>query len=159
MTKIREVKLDDWDRLKDLLTSLIQEKPPVALELEPLIMKGDEWIKQFPRGNLGYFVVALEGRHIVGFCYLAVPSYYKPTAYIGVGIEKKQRRHGLATQLFYEVAQWAVSKKLQYIIADIWSWNARSNKFFSHLGFVERSRFEEKFKGEEKVKVRLVKEL
>jgi RimJ/RimL family protein N-acetyltransferase len=159
MTRVRKVKEEDWDKLKDLLISLTRENPPVALELEPLIMKGDEWIRQFPKGDLGYFVVAFEGNHIVGFCYLAVPSYYKPVAYIGIGIEKGQRRHGLATQLFYEVAQWAVSKQLQYIIADIWSWNTKSIGFFSHLGFVERSRFEEKFRGEEKVKVRLVKEL
>jgi RimJ/RimL family protein N-acetyltransferase len=159
MIKIRKVSVDDWDDLKELLTDLVNEKPPVALELEPLIMKGPQWIEQFPRGNLGYFVVVHEDDNIMGFCYVAVPTYYKPVAYIGIGVAKGYRRHGLASQLFYEVAQWAVSKQIQYLIADVWSWNLRSMKFFEQLGFVERSQFKEKFKGEEKTKIRMVKEI
>jgi len=124
---------------------------------EPLVMKSREWIAQFPKGDQGYFLIAeVEGK-VVGFCYLAVPTFYKPIAYIGVAVEKKYRRKNLGSQMFYNAAQWAASKHLQYIIADIWNWNIKSLKFFENLGFREKTRFLDKFKGEQKEKVRLIK--
>jgi RimJ/RimL family protein N-acetyltransferase len=159
MVKIREVKVSDWDDLRGLLEYLVHEKPPVALELEPLLQKGDEWLRQFPKGKLGYFVVAEKKGVIVGFCYLAVPQFYRPVAYIGMAVAKSERKQDIGSMLFYEVASWAAMMRLQYIIADIWHWNTSSNKFFAKLGFVEKERFQGKFKGEEKEKVRLVKKL
>lgn len=159
MVKIREIKVEDWEELKDLLEDLVEEKPPVALELEPLIQKGKQWIAQFPRGELGHFIVAEEKGKIIGFCYLAVPQFYKPIAYIGISVRKKYRHHDIGSQMFYEVASWAASERLQYIIADVWHWNLKSLKFFESLGFVEKERFKAKFKGEEQEKVRLVKKV
>jgi L-amino acid N-acyltransferase YncA len=159
MVKIREVNISDWDDLRGLLEYLVHEKPPVALELESLIQKGEEWIRQFPKGKLGYFVVAEKKGVIVGFCYLAVPQFYKPIAYIGVAVAKSERHHDIGSMLFYEVASWAATERLQYIIADVWHWNTKSLKFFESLGFVEKELFEAKFKGEEKKKVRLVKKI
>jgi RimJ/RimL family protein N-acetyltransferase len=156
---IRPVKVKDWDKLVDLLQELVAEDPPVAIELEPLINKGDRWISQFPSGKLGYFVVVEQGTKIIGFCYIAVPTYYRPIAYIGLAIEAEHRGENLGSQLFYEVASWAASKEIQYIIADVWSWNHKSIRFFSHLGFIEKSRFEDKFKGEIKDKVRMVRSI
>jgi RimJ/RimL family protein N-acetyltransferase len=157
MVKIREVNISDWDDLRGLLQYLVHEKPPVALELEPLLQKGEDWIRQFPKGNLGYFVVAEDKGKIIGFGYLAVPQFYKPVAYIGIAVAKSERHHDVGTMLFYEVASWAASVHLQYILADVWEWNISSIKFFEKLGFVEKERFKSKFKGEEKDKVRLVK--
>jgi RimJ/RimL family protein N-acetyltransferase len=148
--------MSDWEKLQELLDELVHEKPPVALELEPLIMKGREWIAQFPKGKLGYFVVAVVNQVIVGFCYGAVPTYYKPVAYIGIALGKKHRRQNIGAQLYYEIAQWAVGKEIQYLIADVWSWNAHSIKFFEHLGFVEKSRYKDKYQGELRMKVRMI---
>jgi N-acetylglutamate synthase-like GNAT family acetyltransferase len=114
MVKIRKIKVSDWEKLKEMLIDLVEEKPPVALELEPLIHKGNQWITQFPKENLGIFLVAEKDGKIVGFCYLAVPQYYKPIAYIGVAVDKKHRHFHIGSQLFYEVASWAVSEHLQY---------------------------------------------
>jgi len=158
-TVIRSVKTSDWEKLKNLLIELVHEKPPVALELEPLIMKGVQWIEQFPRGKLGHFIIMESSDEIIGFCYVAVPTYYKPIGYIGIGIKKECRKKSLGSQMFYEVAQWAVKEQVQYLVADIWNWNLKSIKFFEHLGFVERQTFKEKFKGEERLKVRMVKAL
>jgi RimJ/RimL family protein N-acetyltransferase len=157
MISIRKVKVEDWSKLKDLLKDLVQEKPPVALELEPLIMKGEQWLAQFPKGNLGYFVVATTDHSIIGFCYVAVPTYYKPLAYIGIAIRKECRRQDIGSQMFYEIAQWAAGKQIQYLVADVWEWNIKSITFFEHLGFVEKSRFKAKYEGEDKEKVRLVR--
>jgi RimJ/RimL family protein N-acetyltransferase len=159
MVKIREVNISDWDDLRGLLEYLVHERPPVALELEPLLQKGEEWIRQFPKGNLGYFVVAQKDGKIVGFCYLAVPKFYNPIAYIGIAVAKSERKHDIGSMLFYEVASWAAMERLQYIFADIWHWNTSSLHFFENLGFVEKERFEAKFKGEDKEKIRLVKKL
>jgi RimJ/RimL family protein N-acetyltransferase len=159
MVKIRKVNISDWDNLRGLLEYLVNERPPVALELEPLIHKGEDWIRQFPRGKLGYFVVAEDKDKIIGFCYLAVPQFYKPIAYIGVAVVKSERHRDIGTMLFYEVASWAAVEHLQYIFADIWEWNVSSIRFFEKLGFVEKERFKDKFKDEEKDKVRLVKRL
>jgi RimJ/RimL family protein N-acetyltransferase len=159
MVEIREVRVSDWDDLRGLLEYLVHERPPVALELHPLLQKGEEWIRQFPKGKLGYFVVAEKKGVIVGFCYVAIPQFYRPVAYIGVAVAKSERRNDIGTMLFYEVASWAAAKRVQYIISDIWHWNVKSIKFFEKLGFVEKERFEAKFKGEEKEKVRLVKRL
>jgi RimJ/RimL family protein N-acetyltransferase len=159
MVKIREVKVSDWEKLQNLLYDLVNEEPPVALELQPLIMKGKQWIAQFPKGNLGYFLIAEEDECIVAFCYVAVPQYYKPIAFIGIAVQKSHRHLELGSQMFYEVASWAVSEHLQYLVADIWDWNFKSVKFFEKLGFEEKERFTEKFKGEERQKIRVVKKL
>jgi GNAT superfamily N-acetyltransferase len=159
MVNVRNIRVEDWDNLKDMLQDLVKERPPVALELEPLINKGDEWIAQFPRGDLGKFLVAEHKGKIIGFCYLAVPHFYKPMCYIGIAVRKAYRKKDIGTQLFYEAASWAVSKHLQYIIADVWDWNTNSVRFFTGLRFVERDSFQEKFKGEESTKIRLVKKL
>jgi RimJ/RimL family protein N-acetyltransferase len=159
MIKLRTVKISDWDKLKNLLQDLIEEKPPVAIELEPLLMKGDLWLAQFPKGKLGHFIVATYQGTIVGFCYVAVPIYYRPIAYIGIAIKKNYRKTGIGSQMFYEVAQWAAGNDIQYIIADVWEWNEKSLKFFEHLGFTEKSRFDEKFNGELKKKVRMVRRI
>jgi RimJ/RimL family protein N-acetyltransferase len=159
MLKIRKVKISDWDDLKKLIEDLTNERPPVALELHALLQKGEDWIRQFPKGDLGYFVVAERNKKIIAFCYLAVPQYYKPIAYIGIAVSKKHRKEDLGSMLFYEVASWAAMERLQFIIADIWSWNSASLKFFKNLGFEEKSRFEDKFQGEIKQKLRLVRKL
>jgi RimJ/RimL family protein N-acetyltransferase len=159
MVKIREVNISDWDDLRGLLEYLVHERPPVALELEPLLQKGEEWIRQFPKGNLGYFVVAETKGTIVGFCYVAVPQFYKPVAYIGIAVAKSHRGNDIGSMLFYEVASWAAIARLQYLIADIWNWNHKSLKFFEKLGFVEKEKFSAKFKGKDEDKIRLVKKL
>jgi RimJ/RimL family protein N-acetyltransferase len=159
MVKIREVRISDWDDLRGLLEYLVHEKPPVALELEPLLQKGDDWIRQFPKGKLGYFVVAVDKDKIIGFCYLAVPQFYRPIAYIGLAVAKSERHRDIGTMLFYEVASWAASERLQYILADVWGWNFGSIKFFEKLGFYKKERFKSKFRGEEQDKIRLVKKL
>jgi RimJ/RimL family protein N-acetyltransferase len=159
MLKIREVNISDWDDLRGLLEYVVHEKPPVALELKPLLHKGEEWLRKFPRGDAGYFVVAENNGKIVGFCYLAVPQFYKPIAYIGIIVAKSERRSNIGTMLFYEVASWAATERLQYIIADVWSWNVKSIKFFENLGFTEKERFKDKFEGEQRDKVRLIKKI
>ena len=159
MLKIRQVKVDDWEKLKDLLISLVDEKPPVALELEPLIMKGREWIASFPSRESGFFIVAEDGHRIIGFCYLAVPKFYKPVAYIGIAVDREHRKKDIGSQMFYHVAEWASAHHLSYIIADVWWWNFKVIEFFEKLGFVEKERFKDKFKGKEEEKIRLVKKL
>lgn len=159
MVNIRVVKISDWKKLKRLLLEITSEVPPVALELEPLVYEGEEWIAQFPRGDFGLFVVAEEKDTIIGFCYVAVPKFYKPVAYIGMAIAREYRRKGLGSQMFYHVAEWATKKQLQYLIADVWNWNLKSLAFFESLGFIEKDRFKDKFKGKEQEKVRLVKRL
>jgi RimJ/RimL family protein N-acetyltransferase len=175
---IREAKVEDWEQLKKLLIDLTNEDPPVAIELEPLIMKGRNWLAEFPKGKSGFFSVAevkkekdstllisednkdsKEKAKIIGFCYLAVPKFYNPVAYIGIALDKDQRRRDIGTEMFYHVAGWAAAENLSYIIADVWSWNSNSIKFFKTLGFVEKQKFEDKFKGKIKLKVRLVKKL
>lgn len=159
MIKIRKVKVEDTEKLRGLLISLVNENPPVALELEPLIMKGRQWIASFPKGESGHFIVAEDKNKIVAFCYLAIPKFYRPVAYIGVAIEKEYRLKGIGSRMFYHVAEWAAAQRLEYIIADVWHWNLKSLKFFENLGFVEKTRFKDKFKGKEEEKVRLVKRL
>jgi RimJ/RimL family protein N-acetyltransferase len=156
---IREAKISDWDQLRALLIKLTSEEPPVALELEPLVMKGKNWLAEFPKGKSGFFSVAEEKGEIIGFCYLAVPKFYNPVAYIGVALAKEYRKKDIGTELFYHVTGWAAAENLTYIIADIWSWNKGSIKFFESLEFVEKQKFEDKFKGELKEKVRLVKKI
>jgi len=159
MVKIRKVKISDWEELKRLLEGVVNEIPPVALELEPLIMKGSRWLADFPKGEAGLFVVAEDKGKIVGFCYLAIPKFYRPVAYIGVVVAKDHRKKDIASQMFYHVAEWAAAQHLEYIIADIWNWNLKSLKFFEKMDFIEKTRFMDKFKGEEEEKVRLVKKL
>jgi RimJ/RimL family protein N-acetyltransferase len=159
MVDVRIADVRDWEQMKVLLDEVVSEKPPVALELEPLLMKGKEWIRQFPRKSQGYFVVAEENNMIIGFCYLVVPKFYKPVAYIGIVVQKRFRRREIGTQLFYTVAVWAAAKHLTYILADVWVWNKRSIQFFEDLGFKESSRFMDKFRGVDKEKVRLVKDV
>jgi len=144
---IREARISDWEELKKLLVELVNEDPPVALELEPLIMKGSRFLADFPKGEQGYFSVAEEGGKIIGFCYLAVPQFYKPIAYIGVAIEKEQRGKDIGKMMFYHVVGWAEGTNVQYIVADVWDWNMGSIKFFKSLGFTEKERFKDKFKG------------
>ena len=55
--------------------------------------------------------------------------------------------------MFYHVAEWVSARHLEYIIADVWSWNLHSLNFFKELGFIEKSRFQDKFKGKEEEKV------
>lgn len=159
MITLREVTVNDAEKIKELLVRLVNEKPPVAIELEPLIMKGKQWIASFPTGESGHFIIAEINEEIVGFCYLAVPKFYKPIAYIGVAVDKHYRRKDLGSQLFYHVAEWASAQHLEYVIADVWSWNIKSLKFFEKLGFIEKTRFKDKFRGAEQDKVRLVKKL
>lgn len=159
MIKLREVTVEDTEQLRDLLIRLVNEKPPVAVELEPLIMKGRRWIASFPTGETGHFIVAEVNNNIIGFCYLAVPKFYKPVAYIGIAVAKEYRRKDVGSRMFYHIAEWAVAQHLQYIIADVWSWNLKSLKFFEKLGFVEKTRFKDRFKGAEAEKVRLVKKI
>jgi RimJ/RimL family protein N-acetyltransferase len=168
---IRKVNVSDWEKLKKLLIEVVAEKPPVALELEPLIHKEDRWIAEFPTKDRGQFIVAElntkstdktydqenSGGEIIGFAYLAAPRYYEMVAYIGIVVKKEYRRKNLGTRLFYNLAEWAATKNLTYIIADIWSWNLKSIKFFEGLGFKEKNRFSDRFKGEEKEKVRMIK--
>jgi RimJ/RimL family protein N-acetyltransferase len=157
--RIREARVEDWEKLKDLLNELIHEEPPVALELEPLIMKGREFLASFPKGNQGHFSVAEDKGKIVGFCYLVVPKFYKPVAYIGIVLVKEYRRKTIGSMLFYHVIGWAEGTNIQYIVADIWSWNKGSIKFFDSLGFIEKEVFKDKFKGREEEKVRLVRNI
>jgi len=159
MIKIRKADVDDWEKMRELLKKIVNEVPPVALELEPLIMKSKEWIAQFPTQEQGYFVIAEINNKIVGFCYLAVPKFYKPVAYIGIAVEKEYRKKEIGSQLFYHVVEWASSQHLDYIIADVWSWNFKSLKFFEKLGFIEKTKFKDKFRGAEQEKVRLVKKI
>lgn len=156
---IRKIKPEDWKELQKMLLKTINENPPVALELEPLILKTKDWIRRFPKEEQGIFIVVEEKDKIIGFCYLVVPKFYRPIAYIGIAVDKKHRKKDIASQMFYHVARWAVSQHLQYIIADVWSWNLGSIKFFFKLGFVEKSRFLDKFKGKMEEKSRLVKKI
>jgi RimJ/RimL family protein N-acetyltransferase len=157
MITIRKANTEDWGKLRNLLIEVTSEKPPIALELEPLINKEKRWLAEFPSENQGYFVVAEKDEKIIAFAYLAAPKYYETIAYIGIVIKKEYRRKNLGTRLFYNLAEWAATKDLTYIIADIWSWNLGSIKFFEGLGFKEKSRFIAKFKGEEKEKIRMIK--
>jgi RimJ/RimL family protein N-acetyltransferase len=156
---IREAKVEDWEQLRGLLIRLTSEEPPVAIELEPLIMKGSNWLAEFPRGKSGFFSVAVDDGKIIGFCYLAVPKFYNPVAYIGIALDKEHRRKDIGTEMFYHVAGWASAENLMYIIADVWSWNKNSIKFFKSLEFKEKQKFTDKFKGRLKEKARLVKKL
>jgi RimJ/RimL family protein N-acetyltransferase len=104
-------------------------------------------------------VVAVKKDMIVGFAYLAVPKFYNPIAYIGIAVAKSERRGNVGSMLFYEVASWAATQHLQYIIADIWEWNVGSKKFFKSLGFEEKERFEQKFEGKDKEKIRMVRKM
>ena len=159
MIKIREVHVKDWEEIKALLEAVVNEVPPVAVELEPLIMKGRMWLRDFPSGEAGTFVVAEVNNKIVAFCYLAVPKFYRPIAYIGVVVAKEHRKEDIGSQLFYHVAEWATSRHLEYIIADVWHWNLKSLKFFEKMDFIEKTRFKDKFRGTDEEKVRLVKKL
>lgn len=159
MVKIREIKVSDWEKLKDLLKDLVNENPPVALELEPLLLKGEEWIRMFPTGKLGYFLVAEDKKKIIAFCYVAIPKFYQPIAYVGISVAKKYRDKTIGTKMFYEVALWAAGEGVQYIISDIWNWNVGSIKFFEKLGFKEKNRFTDRFKGQPEIKVRLIKKI
>ena len=159
MVKIRKVKIEDWEELRRLLINVVNETPPVALELEPLIMKGKRWIADFPGEDAGIFIVAEIKKKIVGFCYLAVPKFYRPVAYIGLVVAKKYRKKDIGSQLFYHVAEWASSQHLESIIADVWSWNLKSLKFFEKMDFIEKTRFFDKFKGTDEEKIRLVRKI
>jgi L-amino acid N-acyltransferase YncA len=160
MLEVRELNYSDWKKITELLKEVVLEDPPVALELEPLIMKTEQWVRSFPKSSKqGYFIVMQHNDKIVAFCYLVVPKFYKPIAYIGVVVTKKYRREDIGSQLFYNCAEWASGNHLQYLIADIWAWNKKSIKFFENLGFVEKELFLDNFKGEQKEKVRLVKKL
>jgi RimJ/RimL family protein N-acetyltransferase len=159
MIEVREVTVQDAESVTALLTRLVHEKPPVALELEPLIMKGRAWIADFPTGNMGIFVVAAEQDTIIGFCYMAVPKFYKPVAYIGIAVDKNYRRHNIGQRMFYHAAEWASTQQIQYIIADVWSWNTKSVQFFERLGFVFKESFRDNYKGQDKVKARLILKL
>jgi L-amino acid N-acyltransferase YncA len=153
---IRKMRSGDTLQLIELLVKLIEEKPPVALELEPLIMKGERWVEPFLDKKFGYLVVAEDNGKIFGFCYAIIPTYYRPVAYIGVAVSNEYRGKNIGSQMFYQVADWASKKKLKNIIADIWDWNKNSIKFFEKLGFVEEERFKDKFRGKEEDKIRLV---
>ena len=91
--------------------------------------------------------------------YLAAPVFYQAVAYIGIVVKKEYRRRNIGSRLFYKLTEWAASKNLMYIIADIWSWNLKSLKFFENLEFKEKSRFIDKFKDEKREKVRLIKRI
>jgi N-acetylglutamate synthase-like GNAT family acetyltransferase len=156
---MRAIEVRDWAKLQLLLKELASEHPPVALELEPLIFKTEEWIRKFPQENQGIFIVAEENEQLEGFCYLVVPKFYQPVAYIGIAIGAPFRRHALGLQLFYHVMEWAAKKDLQYILSDVWAWNEQGKKFFTHLGFTEKEHFQSKFNGEEKEKIRFVKKV
>jgi len=158
MITIRKANVGDWRKLRDLLKEVVAEKPPVALELEPLIQKEDRWLAEFPTKDQGRFIIAeKEDGEIIAFAYLAAPIFYQAVAYIGIVVKKQYRRKNLGGRLFYNLAGWATTKNFTYIIADIWAWNLKSLKFFENLGFKEKTRFSDKFKGEEREKVRLVK--
>jgi len=157
MIKIRKAEIKDWEKLRDLLKEVVNEKPPVALELEPLIHKEQRWLAEFPTKDQGHFIIAEKDSEIIAFAYLAAPIFYQAVAYIGIVVNKKYRRKNIGSRLFYHLAEWAATKNLTYIIADIWSWNLKSLKFFEGLGFKEKNRFTDKFKGEDNEKVRLVK--
>jgi ribosomal protein S18 acetylase RimI-like enzyme len=159
MPSIREVRIEDTVKLIELLVKLTREKPPVALELEPLIMKGLRWVEPFLDQKAGFFVVAEEGDNIIGFCYVAIPKWYKPITYIAIAVDEDYRRKDIGGQMLYHVAEWSSKKHLEYIIADVWEWNLKSLKFFRKHGFYEKSRFEDKFKGKEEEKVRLAMKL
>jgi RimJ/RimL family protein N-acetyltransferase len=159
MFTVRDITVEDIEKFRELLIRLVNEKPPVALELEPLIMKGKEWIAKFPKGDMGCFIVAEGNDKFIGFCYVAVQKFYNPVAYIGIAVDKEHRRKDIGESMFYHVAEWAAARHLQYIVADVWSWNLSSIRFFKRLGFEAKSRFKEKFKGEEKEKIRLVLKL
>jgi RimJ/RimL family protein N-acetyltransferase len=156
MIKIREVRIEDTAKLIELLVRLTQEKPPVALELEPLIMKRERWVEPFLNQKIGFFVVAEEDGMIIGFCYVAIPKWYKPVTYIAISVDKDYRRKDIGGQMLYNVAEWAASQHLEYIIADVWDWNLKSLNFFKKHGFIEKSGFQDKFKGKEEEKIRLV---
>jgi RimJ/RimL family protein N-acetyltransferase len=151
---IRKIRSEDVLQLIELLVELVEEKPPVALELEPLIMKGERWTAPFLETKSGLLVIAEDKGKIIGFCYAIVPTYYKPVAYIGNAISKEYRRKNIGSQLFFQIASWASKKKLQYLIADVWHWNTKSSKFFEKLGFEEDERFKDKFRGKEEEKIR-----
>jgi diamine N-acetyltransferase len=159
MINIREVTVEDTVKLKRLLMELVEEKPPIALELEPLVMKGRRWISEFPKESMGHFIVSEEGDKIVGFCYVAIPKFYRPVAYIGIAIDKEYRKNDIGSRMFYRVAEWAVNNQVQYIIADIWSWNTKALKFFEKLGFAKKEVFKDKFRGKEEDKVSMIKDL
>jgi RimJ/RimL family protein N-acetyltransferase len=156
---IRKVKTEDILQLIELLVDFVKEIPPVALELEPLVMKGERWITPFLKTNSGRLVVADNNGKIVGFCYAIIPKYYKPIAYIGIAVSKEYRKKDIGSQMFYNIAEWTSKKHLQYIIADIWEWNTKSIKFFEKVGFIEKERFNDKFRGDEKCKVRYIMKL
>jgi len=158
---VRNVGIADWARLVRLLKQLIHEKPPVALELEPLLFRTEEWIERFPGEDSGIFVVAenITENNIVGFCYLAKPSYRLAEAFIGIAVDKAYRRQNVGSMLFFRVAEWAARANLRLIITDVWDWNNESLDFFKKHGFRETEHFDAKFRGETRGKVRLVKEI
>lgn len=158
---IRNVKVRDWAKIVRLLKELLHEQPPVALELESMISRTEEWIERFPVEGQGIFVVAedISKQAIVGFCYLVKPSYRKGEAFIGIAVEKGFRKHDIGSMLFYHIAEWAVSSGIQYIISDIWDWNTLSLNFFKTLGFKQTEHFDDKYHGETKGKIRLIKEI
>jgi len=156
---IRNVKEKDWAKVLHLLETLVHENPPVALELEALLLRTEEWIRNFPQETQGIFVVAEQTieQNIIGFCYLAQPNFKYGEAFIGIAVGKAFRDNNIASQMFYRVAEWASGTGINYIFADIWEWNNSSIKFFESLDFKEIERFDDKFRGEIKTKVRLIK--
>jgi RimJ/RimL family protein N-acetyltransferase len=159
MIKIREVMIEDTVKLIELLIKLIHEKPPIALELESLVMKGARWVEPFLNQKVGFFIVAEDDDKIIGFCYLATPKLVNPVAHIAIAVDKDYRRKNTGSQMFNHVAKWAFNTHLKYIIADVWNWNPKSLNFFKKLSFGEKLRFRDKFKGIPEEKVRMVLEL
>jgi RimJ/RimL family protein N-acetyltransferase len=156
---LRHIETGDWAELRRMLERMAEETPPVALELEPLLFKTEQWIRSFPMEEQGIFIVCEENDEIIGFCYLVVPKFYRPVAYIGIAVDKEHRKMDIGTQMFYHVLEWAASQHLSFIISDVWSWNKASILYFTRLGFEETTRFEDKFKGKQKEKIRLVKKV
>lgn len=154
--EIRNVRTNDLKGIHKLLEDLIKERPPVALELEGLLTKDKKWLKSFPRGSSGVFLVAEYKGEIIGFCYVAIPKFRILTGFVGIAVDKNHRKGGLGTKILQQVIDWAEISRLKYVIADTWNWNKGAQKFFQKNSFKKMGVFEDKFKGKIKKKVRLI---
>lgn len=140
--EIRSLEKEDYSQILEIYNYYI-ECTSYTLEYDRLSL--DEFSERLDKISKKYpFIVALEGKKVVGYAYLnefSPRKGYMYTVDLSIYVDKDERRKGFGKAMGNEIIALAKKSGYKNIIAIITSKNQSSVEFHKMLGFVKVGEF------------------
>jgi L-amino acid N-acyltransferase YncA len=135
---------DDLDDLIEYINGLVEEHAHIT-KTEKVTREAEaEWLGQrlaeMENGHVIHLVAEVAGKVVGAGEVSQLPEERSHTGYLGIGICKSHRGHGLGTALMQALKELSKNAGLKILILDVFATNNVAVKLYEKIGFKETGR-------------------